>query len=77
MPHASSLLCKAAYNNTVESHLTNTPQQRAPTIKWTTLKVLTVLSFTSILTQSLNSGHPATLYNGWLSQSQLYAMQQH
>ena len=29
--------------------------------------------FTSILKQPMNSGHPATLYNGQLSQSQLYA----
>ena len=29
--------------------------------------------FTSILKQPLNSGHPATLYNEQLLQSQLYA----
>ena len=40
---------------------------------WAILKVQSVLTFTSILKQSLNSGHPATLYNGWFSRSQLYA----
>ena len=38
----------------------------------TILKVQTVLLFTSILQQPLNSGHPATLYNGQFSQSQLF-----
>ena len=33
-------------------------------------KVLTVLPFTSILKQHLNSGHPTTPYNGQLSWSQ-------
>ena len=36
------------------------------------LKVLTVLLFTSILKQPLNSGHPATLYNRQLLRFQLY-----
>ena len=52
---------------TVEPHLTDTPQQR---IQY--LKVLTVLPFTSILNQSLNSGHPTTLYNRQFSWSQLH-----
>ena len=42
---------------TVKLRLMGTPQQ------WTPMKVLTVLSFTSILKQHLNSGHPATPYN--------------
>ena len=37
------------------------------------MKVPTALSFTSILKQPLNSGHPATPYNGQISRSQLYA----
>ena len=37
------------------------------------LKVPTVLPFTSILKQPLNSGHPATRYNRQFSWSQLYA----
>ena len=58
---------------TVEPRLMDTPQQRTPTIWRTILKVPTVLPFTSILKQPLNSGHPATPYNGHFSQSQLYA----
>ena len=59
--------------NTVEPHLMDTPQQQTPTIKQTILKVLTVIPFTSVLKQPLNSGHPATLYNGHFSRSQLHA----
>ena len=49
---------------TVEPHLTDTPRQRT---QWAILKVPTVLPFTSIPMQPLNSGHPATLYNGQFS----------
>ena len=55
---------------TVEPLLTDTPEMWTPR---TILKVPTVLPFTSILKQPLNSGHPATPYNGQFSQSQLYA----
>ena len=47
----------------------DTLQQWTPT---TILKVPTVLPFTPILKQPLNSGHPATPYNRQLSWSQLY-----
>ena len=59
--------------NTMEPYLTNTPQQQTHTIKQTILRVSTVLPFTPILKQPLNSGYPATLYNGQFSRSQLYA----
>ena len=50
--------------DTVEPRLMDTSQQRTPTIYRTILKVPAVLPLTSILKQPLNSGHPATPYNG-------------
>ena len=43
--------------STVEHRLMDTH------VIWTILKVPTVVMFTSMLKQPLNSGHPATLYN--------------
>ena len=39
------------------------PEKQTPMKERTILKVLTVLPFTSILMQPLNSRHPATPYN--------------
>ena len=60
-------------NYTVELRLTDTPEKWTLTIYRTILKVPTVLPFTSLLKQPLNSGHPATVYNGQFLQSQLHA----
>ena len=58
----------------VEPRLMDTPQQWTSTIQWKIPKVLTILLFTSILKQALNSRHPATPYNGQFSWSQLCAV---
>ena len=65
----SCLIGGGTYQYTVEPCLTDTPQQWTPTLQRTVLKVPTVLPFTSIFKQPLNSGHPATPYNEQFSWS--------
>ena len=52
----------------VGPRLTDTPQQWTPMIYQAIPKVPTVLPFTWMLKQSLNSRHPTTPYNGQFSQ---------
>ena len=53
--HSVALLL---WSHTVEPRLTDTPEERTPMIKWTILKVPTVLPITSILKQPLNVDTP-------------------